>query len=95
MFPPAIISTNHTIFNPGERSRHASQQKNVKNPKYASYKVAIDHGLAANAGNALHKLTCMLVRVVITTMNTKINPNSSLRKSFTLVSLFPLDSRGF
>jgi len=90
MFPPSMMSTNHAIFATSELSRHASQQKNVKNPEYASYKVAMDHGLAANAGKALHKLTCMLVRTVITTMNTKINPNSSLRKNFTPV--FPLSA---
>src|SRR5580704_13809563 len=82
MLPPAIIRTNHKIFTPSERSRHASQQKNVRNPKYASYSVAMAHGLAANDGSALHRLTCKLVRTVITTMNRNMKPNSNFRKSF-------------
>src|SRR5271154_2622137 len=89
MFPPSMMSTNQTIFKPRERSRQASQQKKVMKPQYASYKVAMDHGLAAKAGKVLHKLCCKLVRMVITTMNTKMNPKSSLRKSFTVALLFP------
>ena len=34
-------------------------------------------------GIALHRLICKLVRMVITTMKTKMKPKSSLRKSFT------------
>ena len=78
------MNTNQSAFTIGDFSLHASQQKKVMNPKYASYKVAIDQGLAANDGSALHKLCCRLVRMVITTMNAKINPNSAFRKSFTL-----------
>src|SRR5271156_2082866 len=83
IFPSAIIKTNHTIFTASARSRHASQQKKVINPQYASYNVAIDHGLATNAGRASHKLCCKLVRIVITNINTKIKPNSTFRNSFT------------
>src|SRR5262249_43238441 len=80
--PSAMISTNHSILIPSERSRHATQQKNVRKPQYASYSVAIDHGLAANPLHALHKLTCTLVRMVITVMTTKIRPNSAFRNTF-------------
>src|SRR5271170_6881643 len=83
IFPSAIIKTNHTTFTASARSRHASQQKKVTNPQYASYSVAIDHGLATNAGRASHKLCCKLVRIVITNINTKIKPNSTFRNSFT------------
>ena len=45
-----------------------------------------------NAGMALHKLICRLVRIVITTIKTKMKPKSSLRKSFTGFVLVELSS---
>src|SRR5215831_1642124 len=82
MLPRAMIRMNHRILMLSPRSRQATQQKNVRKPQYASYKVAIDQGLAAKAPMALHKLTCKLVRTVMTVVKMKIAANKSFRKAF-------------
>src|SRR5271157_938473 len=83
-----MISTNHRILMPSERSRHATQQKKVTNPKYASYSVAHAHEFPVN--EAFQMGTCRLVRIVITTMNTNMKPKRILRKIFILTaSLIP------
>ncbi len=43
----------------------------------------MDQGLAANAGIALHRLTCKLVWIVMTTIKTKMNPKRILSAVFT------------
>src|SRR5215475_9408891 len=75
-----MISTNQSALIPSVFSRHATQQKNVMKPKYASYSVA--HAQTFPVNEACQIGTCKLVRAVITTMNKKINPNRHFKKSF-------------